>query len=144
MLGKYETIDQEIIEFRKHIEKYEFVLNTEAVWLFLATLGCWGVSNPFVKLAAFAITAFLFGKRIISRIGDARSLREIADVIESKINDSELEPDTKKARLFDLELIRKAQFSVKLKRRDLNSFIVCWVFFAVSIGFAMYSLPSPQ
>ncbi|WP_447880479.1 hypothetical protein [Serratia fonticola] len=38
-----EIIKNKILEYEVHIDEYRSLVNTEGVWLFLATLGCWGV-----------------------------------------------------------------------------------------------------
>lgn len=74
---KIEAIKNQINEYENHIDTYWSSLNTEGVWLFLATLGCWSVNHAESQLFAIVIAVILFSYRIIVKISDKRSFPRI-------------------------------------------------------------------
>ena len=54
-IGNHGSIEEELFALRQYINEYRTALNTEGIWLFLATLGCWSVTNIFLPFGAFAL-----------------------------------------------------------------------------------------
>ncbi|ELB2152626.1 hypothetical protein QNS29_004828 [Vibrio parahaemolyticus] len=57
---KNKEISDYLDSFSKYLTKYDENLNTQGIWLFLATLGCWGVPEGWLRVTAFSITFFIF------------------------------------------------------------------------------------
>lgn len=64
-MPRFELIANRIDELHEEIESYHHNLNMEAVFLFLASLGCYGISNDYLKIAALFITFLLFVSNLI-------------------------------------------------------------------------------
>lgn len=128
-----ETIKQQLIQFEAHIDAYRVSLNTEGVWLFLATLGCWSVNHAPSQLFAVLITFILFSYRIWSKMGDNRLFSSITEDLEEKIKTKLKDGDTKKARLHDLYQIRDVKLAMKSHLKSTAIFLLCYSFLIVSL-----------
>ncbi len=49
-----------IDELRIQITSRYSTLNLEAIWLFVATLGCWSVNQPIVQIIALILVLVVF------------------------------------------------------------------------------------
>ncbi len=49
-----------IDELRIQITSRYSTLNLEAIWLFVATLGCWSVNQPIVQIIALILVLVIF------------------------------------------------------------------------------------
>jgi hypothetical protein len=130
-----ELIAAKLTDFEAHIETYRASLNTEGVWLFLTTLGCWSVTYPKLQLLALLITAFLFGHRIYSKLSDKRSFSKIVKDLEATIF-TELDPgDSQKARLYELEKIKSTKLTMFSHLKATPIFFVCYTFLSLSVWY---------
>ncbi|WP_090143339.1 hypothetical protein [Limnohabitans sp. DM1] len=128
-----EAIKKKLKEFEDHIDAYRGALNTEGVWLFLATLGCWSVGHAPSQLYAITITFILFSHRIYSKLHDKRPFSSIIKDLE-KIIKKELENgDTQKARLHDLHQIRDIKLATKSQLKSTIIFLLCYSFLALTL-----------
>lgn len=101
------SIEQSIRSFEQRIVSYHQNLNTSGIWLFLATLGCWSVTEEYIRVVAFLISFLLFTHQLISGLNSFKLFtREIKD-IKNEINVAGLVENNKKDYLHDLEQVRK-------------------------------------
>jgi hypothetical protein len=140
IIGSGQTIEEELEALRHHVAHYRNVLNDEGIWLFLATLGCWGVTFGPIRLVAFGLAIAIFGKRMSIRSTETRTFSELAVAIEKKIDALIPEGDTRKARLYDLASYRKTELSTLKSLRNTSSFLMSWCFFAISFGWALFNI----
>lgn len=133
---KNEIIKQRITDFELHIDAYRVSLNTEGVWLFLATLGCWSVTDGLSQVYAIVVTFILFSYRIYSTLNDKRPFSSISNELEDAINNELEEGDTKKARLLDLYNIRNTKLSLKNHLKSTAIFLLCYSFLGVTMWHA--------
>jgi hypothetical protein len=127
--------DQIILEldaFVARVDRYQESLNTEGVWLFLATLGCWSVSNKLAQLIALSITFFLFSYRIYKKSELKTTFGSATSQLRRLISSAELPEDARKARLYDLDQIVKGRLSLRSHARRTFVFLVCYLFLAVT------------
>ncbi|WP_114192113.1 hypothetical protein [Edaphovirga cremea] len=106
-----EKVKEMICNYEKQINEFRSSVNTKSIWLFLATLGCWGVEQIWIQNFAFFITFIFFTYQIHSKIEDKRSFNKIENDIKKVIN-TELDGDTQKARLYDLSEIKRRKHSI--------------------------------
>ena len=132
-----QEIEEKLEEFKAHIDAYRESLNTEGVWLFLATLGCWSVTNQAMQLLAFLITAALFTHRVYSKLSDKRPLSKIVTELERLIKMEPLPTDAQKARLYDLQIIQKDRLAILKQLKATKIFLACYLFLALSIYFTV-------
>jgi hypothetical protein len=57
--NQYE-IENKILELQQDVREFWATLNEQGIWLFLATLGCWSVTDLTTKRLAFVATFFIF------------------------------------------------------------------------------------
>lgn len=126
------TIESEISYLASHIREYHSSLNQESIWLFLATLGCWSVTNVPIQLAALAVTFLFFTHRTLSGFSDKRSFAEIVKTIQARIDQQLATSDEAKARLYDLAQVQSDSLSYKALLRNGWVFGVSLMFYGVS------------
>lgn len=139
-IGAGQTIGHELEALRQHVTHYRLALNDEGVWLFLATLGCWGVTVGPLRVVAFVIALALFGSRMASRLSERRTFSTLIGVIASRVEQLTPEGDTRKARLYDLAQYRQKDLSTLNSFRNAVPFFLSWAFLTVSFGWAMFSI----
>ncbi|WP_229008789.1 hypothetical protein [Methylophilus sp. Leaf408] len=128
-----EEIKKKLVEFEDHIDMYRASLNSEGIWLFLATLGCWSVNHAPSQILAFSITFILFTYRIALKFSDTRlfstKTKELEELIKRKLED----PDTQKARLFDLHQIKVIKLASKNHLKSVSIFLLCYFFLITTV-----------
>jgi hypothetical protein len=86
-IGKQENVEDEISLFKEHIYNHRQVLNQEGVWLFLSTLGSWGVTQPIFNIFAFVITFYLFFVQIDQKMNEKKVFHKLKEVVEARIEE---------------------------------------------------------
>lgn len=132
---KNEEIEKELSEYVDHINAYRVSLNTEGVWLFLTTLGCWSVTNAIAQIVAIVITTILFTQRIWEKLSTKyrKPFASINNRLEIKIREELNAGDTQKARLHDLDQIRKKDLSFWTHLKATPTFILSYLFLALTL-----------
>ncbi|HBS5668634.1 TPA: hypothetical protein MAK55_003198 [Klebsiella pneumoniae] len=128
---KNDVILEHIKNYSKHIDEFRTQANSQEIWLFISTLGCWSVNIPLIQIiAAFLLFCiFIFNSK--QEMTDKRSFHKIEKDIENDI-DSNLTGDTKKARLYDLGLVEEYRKSIIPVLKTSPIFIVCYIFYSIS------------
>lgn len=117
--------------FEKHIDSYRASLNNEGIWLFLATLGCWGVENYTFRVWAVWITFGLFVHRVFLGVEDKRSVSDIMRDLTETIK-RDLPYDLQQERLNDLGVLVKKKLSVASHIKSTLIYIMCFVYLVLS------------
>jgi hypothetical protein len=138
-IGNHDSVDEELFALRQYINAYRTALNTEGIWLFLATLGCWSVTNIFLQFSAFALAVILFGERLNKRTSETRSFSERFKAIEDLISTDLPEGDSQKARLYDLAALRAKELSKINSLRSVWTFSLCWFFYGASLLYVFFN-----
>ena len=125
-------IVNEIADFKEHIHHYRDTLNSESIWLFLAVIGCWGVPDAQTQKISFGITVVIFFHRMLSKIKDSRSFTRMLKDLEEMIHTELPIGDTQKARLFELQRIKRKNLSAKATFKSSIIFIICFMFLLYS------------
>jgi hypothetical protein len=129
--------ENEVIEainrFKITIEQFHNSIRNEAVWLFLATLGCLGVSNKMFQFIGLLVTVALFIYRATENLEDKRNFKTIAKDVRNDI-DVKLDSNTDfaKARLYELQEIEKGlkiSFFVFVKKFPI--LMLCWTYYVI-------------
>lgn len=134
-IDKNKECELEIQKFSELIDTHYDALNQEAIWLFLATLGCLSIeNNELIQSVAYLIAFFLFAYRVYSKTKNKRPFDFIYKDIKLYI-EKNLEPsDTRKARLHDLDTEKKKFSFFQMVKRNFI-FIVCYIFLVASYYF---------
>jgi len=127
-----ETIKQKLSELESHIDDYRTSLNTEGIWLFLATLGCWSVNHDFSQAFALMITFILFSYRIYSKASFRVSFSTNIKTLEDQIKTQITQEDTQKARLHDLQQIQSKKLSTFQHIKQTAIFLMCYSFWGIT------------
>ncbi|MCT9844678.1 hypothetical protein N7563_11455 [Leclercia adecarboxylata ATCC 23216 = NBRC 102595] len=128
---KNDAILEHIKNYSKHIDEFRSQVNSQGIWLFISTLGCWSVTIPLIQVIAAILLLCIFIFDSKQDMTDKRTFHEIKKDIEKDI-DSNLTEDTKKARLFDLGLVEEYRKSLKPVLKTSPIFIVCYIFYSIS------------
>lgn len=118
---------------RNDIARHLQVLNIEAIWLFLATLGCWSVDIEWVRILAVGIVFVLFFYKVYENKKDDRSWGQRINQILEEIKLSNIDEDFKKARMYDLDIIKKDKLSFKNIYKTTPTFLICYLFWIISV-----------
>ncbi|MCP3922421.1 MAG: hypothetical protein GY714_07545 [Desulfobacterales bacterium] len=132
-----ENINEKIIVkleyFRLQIMKHYKTLNRGAMLLFIATLACWSVNHPIIRLVAAFVVLFIFASVVFESRKDDRNFDKFVKDIEKEIENSDLGVDIKKARRYDLSDIEAEN---NYKRLFIGPrFLVCYIFWFVTLFF---------
>ena len=126
-------------DIRNRIIAHQENIEINAAWLFVATLGCWSISEKHIKFIAVLLILYLF-IRLVFGNKKAQAVDKILKEIKSEIEESEINEDSKKARYFDIEQISKELLSYKAIPKRAPQFLVCYAFWAISFMYFMYEL----
>ncbi|ELB2807855.1 hypothetical protein ACOGST_004642 [Vibrio alginolyticus] len=122
-----------IEDLKSQISSRYNILNLEAIWLFVATLGCWSVDQKHVQMLAILLVLVFFSAKVAKDqkydTTFARMLKDIRNDIEESI----LEGDSKKARLHELEEINNNLLGLKSIYRSTPMFLMGYAFWAISV-----------
>lgn len=129
----------QVDDLRNRIISHHDNLEINAAWLFVATLGCWSVSQSHIRILAALIILFLFIKLVFAK-KQAETVDKVIKNLKSEIERSSIQEDFKKARYFDLDQISKDLLSYKVIPRRAPQFIICYVFWGISITYFTVNL----
>ncbi|WP_109078212.1 hypothetical protein [Aggregatibacter kilianii] len=136
-MTKLEIIE-EIEKLNFSITNYHTRLNDESVWLFLATLGCYGVSPWWVKIIALIFVFILFANKVAKfrkeEIPFGSKLYSYSEYITyiDVLIDKHLQNDEKKECLQRLgECNQLISLKSLLSKRNLI-FLMCFIFWMIT------------
>lgn len=131
-----DTSKEQIKNLKREIEKFHAISNNEIIWLFAATIGCWGIpdEHPIYQLVAFMISFIIFFSSVKEKLGEIKPFKEKIVAIKNQLLlNMSIESDFVKARFFDLQEIENKYFSVKYFINDNKIFFMCWMFCGLSL-----------
>jgi len=128
---KNDVIVEHIKNYSKHIDEFRTQANSQGIWLFISTLGCWSVNIPLIQVIAAALLFCIFIFNAKQDMTDKRAFHIIEKDIEKDI-DSNLTGDARKARLYDLGLVEEYRKSIIPVLKTSPIFIVCYIFYSIS------------
>lgn len=128
-----EVIKNEIENLSHNIDHYTQTLNTQGIWLFIVTLGCWSVDQLAYQMVAFSISVIIFGHRFYGALKEKRPFNKVKKEIEKSIKNTLLEDDSKKARLFELRELSDEKLRVTKLIPATSIFILCYIFLVLSM-----------
>ncbi|EDC3688145.1 hypothetical protein GAG18_16015 [Salmonella enterica] len=128
---KNNIILEYIKSYSKHIDDFRFKANSQGIWLFISTLGCWSINIPLIQVIAAILLFCIFIFNSKQDMTDKRAFHKIEKDIEKDI-DSNLTGDTRKARLYDLGLVEEYRKSIIPVLKTSPIFIVCYIFYSIS------------
>ena len=138
---KNDVILEDIKNYSKHIDEFRSQANSQGIWLFISTLGCWSVNIPLIQIIAAILLFCIFIFNSKQEMTDKRTFHKIEKDIENDI-DSNLIGDTKKARLYDLGLVEEYRKSIIPVLKTSPIVIVGYIFYSISLlGFLSNLFP---
>ncbi len=130
---KETKIKQEINDYCENIDQYRRALQTESVWLFLATLGCWSVSDAAIQLFAFFITIVFVGIRVSSKLTVKKTFNTFERTIKELIESEFISGPRKEHYEEELQLIQQKRASNIQPLQTAPMFFICSIFLMWSI-----------
>lgn len=115
-------------------------LNLEALWLFVATLSCWSVDIPYLRMVAIILVLIFLVFKIVGNKKSDQTFTQIYDDIKNEVNKSDLEEDIKKARLHDLTEIKVNLLSIKSIYKSTPIFLLGYGFWSISFYYFFQGL----
>ncbi|ENM5791916.1 hypothetical protein V4V45_003831 [Vibrio mimicus] len=126
-----------IDELRIQITSRYSTLNLEAIWLFVATLGCWSVNQPIVQIIALILVLVFFSYKVSEDKTYSSTFVQVLKDIRKDIDNSILEGDVKKARLHEVD---KNLLSFVSISKSTPKFLLGYGFWALSLFIFGYRL----
>ena len=123
----------EIADYDKNIDEYRKALQTESVWLFLAVLGCWGVSNKGIQIFAFVLAIIFFGIQVSSHLTHRRTFSSFEKDIEKLIDSEFISGPLKDDYHESLRLLKEKRASNIQPLKAAPMFVLCFIFLAWSV-----------
>lgn len=123
---------KKIYEFHENIENYRRSLNLEAIWLFVATLGCWSVNNDIIRVFSLSITFFLFSFQAYHRLPNKKSFEKIRMEAQREIN-ALPNPEIKDQYQKELDEIVSTKLSTSSAIAGSSIFCLCFSFWFLSV-----------
>lgn len=119
--------------YSAHIDEFRQQANVHGIWLFIATLGCWGVSDSSIQMLAFIMVFFIFLFYLHSSFsGEKRTFKKIHDDIKNKIL-ADLIPEQQQKVLYELNIVEKKRKSLIEIIKTSFVFIACYGFYFISL-----------
>jgi hypothetical protein len=137
----YQRIEDKIYAFEWDVREYQKNLETEGIWLFLATLGCWSVTDKWFQFFAFILTVVVFSSRVRNRLIETKldtmpfpeRMETLKDRIE-QMSSTEDWPKGRKERLSSrLEKLQTNNLSMLAGVGRSRVFLSCWFFYGFSL-----------
>ncbi|CCO45873.1 conserved hypothetical protein [Vibrio nigripulchritudo SOn1] len=122
-----------IEDLRGQITTRYNTLNLEAIWLFVATLGCWSVDQPIIQIIALNLVVVFFSSKILKDKKFDSTFAKVLKDIRSDLEESGLEGDAKKARQHELDDIDKNLLGLRSIYKSTPMFLIGYGFWAVSL-----------
>jgi hypothetical protein len=122
---------RKIHQLENRIVHYQTNLDHEGVWLFLGTLGCWGVPNNWLRATAFLLTAGFFFWR--AKMGKKEPLSfpaQIANLRKQIANETKNPNKVEKSNTELNEIVARYLSIRSLFRNPV--FILCYCFWFAS------------
>ncbi|WDB75041.1 hypothetical protein PS034_03890 [Escherichia albertii] len=107
--SKNDAILKHIENYSKHIDEFRSQVNSQGIWLFISTLGCWSINIPLIQLIAAILLFCIFIFNSKQDMTEKRAFHKIEEDIAKDI-DSNLTGDS---RLYDLGLVEEYRKSIK-------------------------------
>jgi len=130
----------EIAKFKFDIEDYQKKLNFEAVWLFVATLGTWSVSVEWVNTVSVLMVMLLFYFIIMRDEKNKKTYDERLGSLRVEVGKLDQKSDFAKARLRDIDEIKRERLSVSALYLKTPVFSICYVFWMITLVYSMKKL----
>ena len=132
--------ERKILELDNYISSHYENLNLEAIWLFVATLGAWSVTINYLRVIALLIIFFLFFDKVYENRSDKRPFKKLFLALKNEIENSELNGDTRKARLYELDELGKKLLGFKSSFILAPKFLTCYAFWSASFVYFVVGL----
>lgn len=139
-----DSILTEIEKYSAHIDRFRARTNIHGIWLFIATLGCWGVTESCIQILAFVMLLFIFLFLLHGSFpGERRTFKKIHNDIKNKILDN-LTPEQQQERFNDLLIVEKKRKSLIGIIKTTFIFIACYGFYFISLMYFILNWQSDK
>ena len=112
-------------------------MNRQSIWLFLATLGCWSVSQPHLRLLSFLVTLCIFFYLAVDGLQTGSPAREIRLTIESDLTSPSISAEEKKARDQEYRELEHSVMSAANLKRSWLYWLTFTYWFASTVYFVV-------
>ena len=126
------NIQESLESTRRYVRSYQALLKQQAVWLLLATLGCWSVTSKPLQWIAYVLVLLIFIDRMSEKTKDQASFSKTFATLNARILQDIPAGDTQKARLWDLKELQRTELGPKVNLQRNFLFFACWMYFGFS------------
>lgn len=144
-MPKYDELEKELEQFAQKIKSYNLHVNKSGVWLFLATLGCWSITeNLLMRYVATVCTFLIFSHQLFTGIDGFKLFSTRLAEMEKRIAESEWDIKSQKALRLDILELKKTQLSLLRIFLRVPAYYLSLLFLALSIAYWMKWITLPE
>jgi len=125
---------------RNKITTRHQTLNLEALWLFVATLSCWSVDVPYLRMVAIILVVVFLVFKVVGNKKSGQTFSQCLDDIKNEVDNSSLEEDAKKARFHELTEIKENLLSIQSIYKSTPIFLLGYAFWGLSFYYFLQDL----
>ena len=124
-----------IDDYREHVRSYQSKLNEEGIWLLLATLGCWGVTDPKMCVVAYLLVLAVFANSMNGHSGRKGSFTKQSAELRQCIEQDLPYGDTQQRLINELAEVNRVELGPAASFGKNILFFLCWTFWGFSFVF---------
>ena len=125
-----EQLKEKIANTKETIRSHHSRLNTEAIWLFLATIACWSIDQAIPAYIALVVVLIFFMTIVLTGVDIKVSFSRMIKIVKDPLLDLE-QDDWYKARMFEVEELKKdIGFNGTLR---VWRFVISMIFWGITV-----------
>ena len=138
-IAEVPSVDEAIEAFDAHITKYRSALNTEGVWLFLSSLGCWSAPLDFgFQLIAFMVAGIVFAHRFVASWPDRTTFAATERKLKARLaQDTTMQEETVERHKARLTAVALRATSNTVIVRTGWPFLTCWFYWGFAFSYSI-------
>lgn len=133
-MATYNQQIKKLEELSNKISRYNSTINESGIWFFLATLGCWSVSNEMLRLLAVGIAFVIFTHKIITGLEGFRLFSSELREIDAEVDASEMIARDKESLKYRANEIRVKKLGFRRILLHVPAYYLSGVFILASLA----------
>lgn len=124
---------EKISQFEDEIVEHYSRLNSESVWFFVATIGCWSIDKLIPLFFAMLLIVIYLTFRIFDGVNWSKSFNSQLKNLRGQIDKVQLTVEKKKELIGSLTTIQEEYLGLLHVLKHNAKFVLAWMFYGISI-----------
>ncbi|MBE4205870.1 hypothetical protein HYO03_22645 [Vibrio parahaemolyticus] len=124
---------KKISQFEDEIVEHYSRLNSESVWFFVATIGCWSIDKLIPLFFAMLLIVIYFTFRIFDGVNWRQSFKSQLKNLREQIDKAQLAVEEKKELIGSLTIIQEEYLGLLHVLKHNAKFVLAWIFYGISV-----------